>query len=734
MKQTKKKTNIVGIQLWDFLRKGYALDNVKCFQLYIALLFLRRMDCLLEPYYKTIRNAFAHSIVDEDAVIEMTDGLTYYNSCGFSLTELISKQYDDYNTAFDNWISGFDIKTREVLKGLSLDNNISIINTGINSIQPLIVLLLDINLQNELSADEIREIFSLIDTRDFGQYRSPKSYSQCIAPFLFRFIDLKDEISIYDPVCGTTLMLQDFEIEADNLVAKDIECYGSELNHSVYSLSKALCVLTGKTYYHLDCVNSLTDGINNKHFDYIVADLPMGVKISPNEAKKIELINSHKDGISVSSVPETCFIQMIMNNLKRNGRAAVITPGLLLFDKLSDSFRSWLLNNNYVETIIRLPKNTPFDGVERYAWILAKNKSEELHDSIILADLQSVEGSVENLLANIDYLFDWKNWNNDLGEYFRICNQSNISKYNIHLVNRKTGKTAITNIPVMGEVDFVLRTQGFLTTDLGGDWDVLYNKTTKSYSISFQEFFRDNNVRYIDSDDLHSEVVSELSEVSSAISSIVSVDFPKRKVLKSPILSLWAGEFPSDWNPITLQEMFYCSPSYKGDNYIGSDKLPLLNVKYLRGEEDKVEYVVPTNKSVIVDDNDLIIIKTGANAGEVLKAKKGILGNTLFRMRFIDKASSYIYIDYARFVLMAMSDYFKTLNNGASIGFVKAEDINSSVAFIPSLDEQLRIVEFLKPICDNIERIEASLGTVIPKLEDYRNILIFDAVTGKLKI
>ena len=154
----------------------------------------------------------------------------------------------------------------------------------------------------------------------------------------------------------------------------------------------------------------------------------------------------------------------------------------------------------------------------------------------------------------------------------------------------------------------------------------------------------------------------------------------------------------------------------------------------MRGEEDKVEYIISSNKSVIVEDDDLIIIKTGANAGEVLKAKKGILGNTLFRMRFNGHASSYVNRDYATFVLMAMSNHFKTLNNSVSIGFVKAEDINSSVAFIPSLDEQQRIVGFLKPICDHIDRIEASLGAVIPKLEKYRNILIFDAVTGKLRI
>lgn len=734
MKKDSRKLNIVGQKLWEFLLQSLELSSIDCFQLFISLLYLRRMDCQLKPYYKTIRNAFAHSLVDNDAITDMTDGLTYYNVSGFSLDDILDKENpDEINIIFDKWINGFDINSREVLSGLSFEQYCSIIKKR-GYIYHIVNLLIDINLENELSIEDIREIYSLINTLSYGQYISPRSFSKCISPFLFQGVETKDEISIYDPVCGTSIMLQEVEAEAENLVAKDIECYGTELIYSVYSLSKALCVLTGKTYYNIECGDSLTNGSINHKFDYIIADLPMGLRISANEAQEIEVTNSYKDGVTSKSVPETYFIQMIMNSLKRNGRAAVITPGRLLFDKRSDSFRSWLLNRDYVETIIRLPKDNAYTSIERYAWILTKNKAEELEEEIRLVDLQSIKGPVEDILDNIDYLFEENAIKKELGEYFEVCSLYSISKYTVHLQNRKTGKMAIATIPLDEDVDLALSNQGFESTELGGDWEVLYDKTTKSYTIPFQDFFDEKKVSNIDLNDMHSEIVAGFSSIISDFASIIDVKIPNRRVLKDSFESTWAGEVPSEWKAVTIQELFECSSAYRGDKPNKDGNLPLLNVRYLRGEDDIVEYTVPSEKSVVVEDDDYIIIKSGANAGEVLKGKKGVLGNTLFRMRFSAQNSSNVNESFAKHVLWVMSGHFKTFNISMSIGSVKARDINSAVAFLPSVDEQKRIVEFLEPICKHVNRIEEALGVKIPKLEKFRDRLIFEATTGKLKI
>lgn len=735
MKKEVKKSNIVGIELWEFLRQSFALNSVECFQLFISLLYLRRMDCLLKPYYVTIRNAFAHSIVDEDTISDLTDGLTYYNVSGFSIDDILHQtQFDSSNPAVDIWINGFDNKTREILAGLSFDKYIAIIKKE-QFIYPVFHFLSGINLENELSLDSIKDIYSLIASNNYGGFASPESYGKYISAYLFYGVGAKEGIKIYDPVCGTSIMLQEVESEAGKkYLSDDIECYGSELNLNVYSVSIVLTVLAGKTYYHLSCQNSLINSFDYLQFDFIVADLPIGGRFSTSELQEINLVNFYTDGCSVKSVPETYFMQMIMKNLKWNGRAAVITPAKLLSDSQSDSFRTWLLSKDYVETIVRLPKDKFQSSVDRYAWILAKNKDDKFRDFIRLVDMQSMNDPECDIYSNIDNIYNGTVFVEFADNYSHICELDSFSVLKVQLLNKKTGKIAETTIKSEGEHELMLRSQGFVTTDFGGDWEILYDKTTRSYSIPFNEYFDEDDARYLTSNEMHSEFAPDFARATNALSVIADLNLPERREMKHPKISSWAGEIPSSWRPITVQELYVCTPAYREDKPFKGGESPLLNVRYLRGEADAVDYTALKEKSVIVEDDDLVIIRSGANAGEVLKGKKGVLGSTLFRMRFNQENCNIANRHFAKFMLVAMSDYFKSFNTSTSIGSVTAKAINTAVAYLPSLEEQQKIVDFLQPVYNNTEDIQKSLGVVIPKLKLFRDSLVFDAVTGKFKL
>ena len=60
--------------------------------------------------------------------------------------------------------------------------------------------------------------------------------------------------------------------------------------------------------------------------------------------------------------------------------------------------------------------------------------------------------------------------------------------------------------------------------------------------------------------------------------------------------------------------------------------------------------------------------------------------------------------------------------------------INSTLCYLPSLEQQQRIVKFLRPIVYDIDYIHENLGVVVPSLKELREALIFDAVTGKLDL
>ena len=415
-----------------------------------------------------------------------------------------------------------------------------------------------------MTLDNIKDIYSLVASNNFGGYASPESYGKYISAYLFYGVESNEDIKIYDPVCGTSIMLQEVEAEAEKSFLPDnIECYGSELNFNIYSVSMVFAVLAGKTYYHINCQNSLTNSFKNLKFDCIVADLPVGGRFSESELQEINLVNSYTDGYSVKTVPETYFIQMIMNNLKWNGRAAVITPAKLLFDSQSDSFRAWLLNKDYVETIVRLPKDKSQSSVDRYAWILSKNKEDKLRDFIRLVDMQLMSNPECDIYSNIDNLFNLHIFVEYPDSYSCICRLNSLSELNVQLLNKKTGKIAKTTIQSNGDHELMLRSQGFVTTDHGGDWEVLYDKTTRSYSISFNDYFEKEDVRYLTSNEMHSEFAPDFARAASAISIITGLIMPERREIELPTISSWAGEIPSDWRPITVQELFeyFCTCS-----------------------------------------------------------------------------------------------------------------------------------------------------------------------------
>lgn len=735
MNKEQRYTKIVGYELWKYLRQTLALDESGLFRLFISLLYLRRMDCMLKPYYRTIRNAFAHSSVDDKAIASMTNGLAFYNVSGIALDDMLKNEEDLFGL-FDRWIGGFDFETREILVGLAFDTVIPQLKKG-RSLMYLIQKLCALNLESPLDIESMRNILSLYNLRyPFAQFTSPRSYSKCISTFLFHEEESNAGISIYDPVCGSSMMLQEVALEAEKKnISEHVECYGTEINHAMHSMSIATCLLTGQNNFHIECANSLINFYTGIRFDYIIADLPMGLRINSNDAQEMKRNDFYANGVSLKSTAESYFMQMTMHKLTPEGRAAIITPGSLLFNSSFDSFRNWAFNNDFVEAIVRLPLDKAAGTlIDRYIWILTNHKPEEASNHLRLVDLKLLNISAPDFDANLKNIVCKVNKSENIEKYCRVIKNSDIAGYNVHLVNKKTGKTAETTVSDSSMVFTELFRQGFDATPETGDWNVLYDKTTASYTILFEQYFDKSHVRDKESNRLFTNLVPELSDVTSAISAIMDIKMPERKAEGNSNISSWAGNVPSSWQPISVQQLFICTPAYSQDKPMQGGKVPLLNVRYVRGKDVNIDYTAPSYKSVIVVDEDLLIIRTGSNAGEVLKGIHGVLGSTLYRMRFNNEHVHFADQDFAKFMLMGMSDHFRSFSPGIGLVSLQAKTIRTSVGFLPPLEEQKRIAEFLMSVCGQIDHIQTSLGVKIPKLQEFRESLIFDAVTGKLDL
>lgn len=61
-------------------------------------------------------------------------------------------------------------------------------------------------------------------------------------------------------------------------------------------------------------------------------------------------------------------------------------------------------------------------------------------------------------------------------------------------------------------------------------------------------------------------------------------------------------------------------------------------------------------------------------------------------------------------------------------------DLNNHKFAMPSLSEQIEIIDYLETTIAKFDKVSQKYQTQIDRLKEYKNILINQAVTGKIKI
>ena len=216
-----------------------------------------------------------------------------------------------------------------------------------------------------------------------GEFFTPQNVSRLLARLA---LSGQHEVNkIYDPACGSGSLLLQAKRQFDQDLIKE-GFVGQEINHTTYNLARMNLFLHDVNYSKFDL--ALGDTLlspqhrDTKPFDAIVSNPPYSVKWVGSDDPT--LINDERFAPAGVLAPkgkaDFAFILHALNHLSARGRAAIVCfPGIFYRGGAEQKIRQYLVDNNFVETVIALAPNLFFGtSIAVCILVLSKHKTDTL--------------------------------------------------------------------------------------------------------------------------------------------------------------------------------------------------------------------------------------------------------------------------------------------------------------------------------------------------------------------
>ena len=203
----------------------------------------------------------------------------------------------------------------------------------------------------------------------------------------------------------------------------------------------------------------------------------------------------------------------------------------------------------------------------------------------------------------------------------------------------------------------------------------------------------------------------------------------------------WIGDIPEHWNTsslknsakIILGKMLSNEPKNKFKYICAKDvhygKIETTNLKEMNFSEEE-------RKLYKVNKGDMLIVEGGAGAGgcAIMKEDKEniYIQNSIMIIRGADNLLN----DYICFYMQSINEkgYIEYICNKATIPHFTKEKVGAVTIPLPPLKEQIEIVEYINIGVNPINMLIQNYLHQISLLQERKQIIINDVVTGKVKV
>ncbi|MDQ1002695.1 type I restriction enzyme S subunit [Neobacillus niacini] len=287
---------------------------------------------------------------------------------------------------------------------------------------------------------------------------------------------------------------------------------------------------------------------------------------------------------------------------------------------------------------------------------------------------------------------------------------------------------------------------GKMGTQLNLNTETIGSIKIPNISLSLQRkivFFLDKKVKEIDT--LLNLKLKEIEILEQQRQSIITEAItkglnPNVKMKDSGVE--WIGEIPEHWNLSKVKFEVFINKNTLNDNIapfteieyidIGSvnSKGEILNKEKYRFED------APSRARRVVNNGDTLIstVRTYLKAITTVEfQQENLIASTGFAVLTPKEKIRSKYLGYI-FKSSVYVDEIVSRSTGVSYPAINASEIGNLELIFPPIEEQNRIIQFLDRDLNKMDNTISLINDQINKLKEYRQALIYEAVTGKIDV
>jgi len=291
-----------------------------------------------------------------------------------------------------------------------------------------------------------------------GEFFTPVHVSKLIAQLAMHKQEKVNKI--YDPAAGSGSLLLQAKKHFDNHIIEE-GFFGQEINHTTFNLARMNMFLHNINYDKFNI--ALGDTLQNPHFgdnkpfDAIVSNPPYSIKWKGDEDPT--LINDDRFApagvLAPKSKADFAFVLHALHYLSSKGRAAIVCfPGIFYRSGAEQKIRKYLVDNNFVETVIALAPNLFYGtSISVNILVLSKHKTNTITQFIDVSGENFFQKVINNNMmtdAHIEKVMEMFDSKEDVEYVAKSIDNSDISEndYNLSVSSYVEPKDTIEKIDI----------------------------------------------------------------------------------------------------------------------------------------------------------------------------------------------------------------------------------------------------------------------------------------------